>query len=111
MIKNEYIRKYYSKNKTRILYQQRWYQKNIRNKLFNMVGKNCVHCGFLDKRALQIDHINGGGWSEYKQQGNINKMYKFYIQNPELAKKRLQILCANCNWIKRYENNETRKAS
>ena len=33
-------------------------------------------------------------------------MYQSYIDNPDLARKRLQILCANCNWIKKAERNE-----
>lgn len=32
------------------------------------LGGSCVKCSFLDSRALQIDHINGGGTQERKQQ-------------------------------------------
>lgn len=68
-------------------------------------GKQCVICGCLDVRCLQFDHINGGGCKESRIMGN--KMLKHYINNPEEAKAKLQVLCANCNWIKRYINNET----
>lgn len=63
-------------------------------------GGKCVKCGFDDPRALQIDHINGGG-------GQANKYMSLpwqLVVSPE----KFQILCANCNWIKRYENNEVR---
>ncbi|MCK9370314.1 helix-turn-helix domain-containing protein [Candidatus Dojkabacteria bacterium] len=79
---------------------------NIRNKrikyrkvLIEELGGKCNRCGFSDLRALQIDHINGGGSKE------ITKYYKKMIKE---APGKYQILCANCNWIKRVENNEVR---
>lgn len=70
-------------------------------------GKICVKCGFLDVRALQIDHIHGGGTAESRSLGN--KLFRRVIADPERCSK-YQVLCANCNWIKRSENNELRKA-
>jgi hypothetical protein len=74
--------------------------------LLELLGSHCVRCGFADIRALQIDHINGQGKKEFQKfKGNIS-LYRFYLKNPDLAKKYLQVLCANCNWIKRFENKE-----
>lgn len=65
---------------------------------------NCKVCGFSDIRALHIDHINGGG----KCRGN--KLYRLILKTPiDEIGRNYQILCANHNWIKRYENNEFRK--
>jgi hypothetical protein len=85
----------------------------IRIALIILLGEKCVKCGFnSDIRALQVDHIKGGGTKEVRDfGGNITKMWKFYLENPELAIKTLQTLCANCNTIKRYENNENVKTS
>ena len=83
------------------------YSTTIRRKLFLLLGKSCVRCGFADIRALQIDHIHGGGKQEMKKFGTNIVMYQYYTRNPEIAKQKLQILCANCNWIKRCENQES----
>jgi hypothetical protein len=101
----EYVKNYQSlpvvKNKMS-LSSSRLVQ-NARNECFNLLGRKCVKCGFEDMRALQIDHIDGGGLEEKKKLGTY-KMYKKILNHPELY----QILCANCNWIKRHENNELR---
>jgi hypothetical protein len=36
-------------------------------------------------------------------------MYRYYLKNPEIARRELQVLCANHNIIKKYENGEIRK--
>lgn len=85
-------------------------QREYRLRIMEIVGgKICVKCGYdVDVRALQLDHINSGGCKEYKKQygRHMYGQYLFYLRNPELAKKTLQVLCANCNFIKRYENGE-----
>ena len=81
----------------------------LRSRLFDLLGAKCVRCGFEDKRALQLDHINGGGTKDVKKHGDAHAMYRWYVGNPELALKTVQVLCANCNWIKRAENHENPK--
>ena len=49
--------------------------------------------------CLQIDHVNGGG---IKDRYSGTALFKHVLENP----KDYQILCANCNWIKRYRNKE-----
>lgn len=34
------------------------------------------------------------------------KMYKYYVEHPSEAKKKLQLLCPNCNKLKQYLNEE-----
>lgn len=83
----------------------RRYTASIRPKLVAELGGKCVKCGFNDIRALQIDHINGGGSKEVRKRGTT-EMYRFYLKNKEEAIKKLQILCANCNWIKKVIMHE-----
>ena len=68
--------------------------------MFEYLGSPiCKRCGFTDIRALQIDHVYGGG---HKKTHNASMLLKQIKENPN----DFQILCANCNWIKRVENNE-----
>jgi len=60
-----------------------------------------VRCGFDDVRALQIDHVNGGGVAETK--GMSRRVFYERIRTHRIE---YQVLCANCNWIKRAERGE-----
>ena len=77
-----------------------------RTRLFEILGAKCVRCGYdSDWRALQVDHVNGGGTRERNASVSLDKYYQDIIQS---GGKGCQILCANCNQIKRYENGEER---
>ena len=81
------------------------------NKIYEIAGRKCCKCGFNDDRALQIDHINGDGKIE-RAHGKCNVGITFYRKvyfSITAKENRYQILCANCNWIKRHENEEYRK--
>ncbi len=118
MYRKEYMKEYYSRPEVRERTNKRirLYYKNhpektssskLRRKIFMILDSFvCVRCGFDDPRALQIDHKNGGGVAEVKKHGSMIAMYSYYINNELEAKEKLQILCANCNWIKRSENKE-----
>lgn len=82
-------------------------KKDRRGKILSYFGGVCKRCGFSDYRALQIDHVNEEGHREVKAIGNyaIYKRLTVRIENGEDIKD-YQLLCANCNWIKRFENNE-----
>lgn len=84
--------------------RQRYYL--LKEEVYKILGDKCSKCSFKDKRALQIDHVNGGGGKEkngVKRETAITKKLKNIKENPL----NYQILCANCNWIKRFENGET----
>lgn len=68
----------------------------------NKYDNRCNCCGFSDERALQIDHINGNGHKEREEFGYVG-LQKRVLANP----KEYQLLCANCNWIKRAEEGES----
>ncbi len=79
-------------------HRQRW--AAFRAKLFDAFGGCCAKCGYSDHRALQLDHIKGGGTKEYRALGK--GVYHRALAHPE----DYQILCANCNLIKATENRE-----
>jgi len=91
-------------------------QRIYHERLLELLGNKCVRCGFSDSStmvswgsalgrwALQIDHISGGG---RKELGKDNEaMYRYYLSKPDEAKLKLQVLCANCNIIKRHVQRE-----
>lgn len=69
----------------------------------------CVKCGFEDFRVLQLDHLNGGGNKQRVKLGNLQgtRFYRWLIVND--FPNGFQVLCANCNVVKRYEEREFRK--
>jgi len=78
--------------------------QELREKAIEKLGGKCIRCGFSDIRALQIDHVNGGGNKELKAWAyNRRKYYQMVFDNSD---GKYQLLCANCNWIKKSENKE-----
>jgi hypothetical protein len=84
--------------------------KKKRNKLkLKIVGHYsngtmaCNRCKFADIRALSIDHINGDGAKHRREVPGL-QLYGWLETNnfPD----GFQVLCMNCQFIKRHENNE-----
>lgn len=71
----------------------------LRDRLVKIIGGwKCVICGCDDPRALQIDHINGGGHIERtKFKFNCDAFNRYYVIHPEESKSKLRILCVVCN--------------
>ena len=84
-------------NKNQVSNAKRW-----RLEALDKLGNICLHCGYEDIRALHIDHVNGDG----KHERNIRKSLNRKIALELVDISRYQLLCANCNWIKKVENNE-----
>lgn len=119
---SEYDRQYYLKNKLRLnLYykdkrlndpawkeakRQSFFKSRdeIKNSIFSILGKRCRRCGFDDERALQIDHIYEDGRNEKNKSSYTH--YRKVLISLQKEEGRFQILCSNCNWIKRVENKE-----
>ena len=62
----------------------------------------CRSCGYdADVRALQIDHVRSNGAHErrIRSQRSIHRRVLTYPED-------YQLLCANCNWIKRFDMDE-----
>ena len=121
----EYHKQYYLKNKEKMLEQQRVRledpqikaHKNKKDrersvlykaKIYEILGgAKCVHCGYdKDIRALQLDHINGGGRKDRDENRSTTKILKMHRDNLDSLKDKYQVLCANCNVIKKFDNNE-----
>lgn len=104
---NSSYRKYRKRNREKILEYSRNRNKKKRIELLKLLGSKCVKCGFSDWRALQIDHVNGGGLAEHKKYGG--SIYKLIRRKVIEGSKDYQLLCANCNNIKKFENKECRR--
>jgi len=81
-----------------------WYKFQI----FKLLGFKCVKCKEKDWRVLQIDHINHGGTQARILRGYKmgNRLYREILNQITGGNKSYQLLCANCNWRKRYEYPE-----
>lgn len=77
-----------------------------RQRIIDALGGKCVRCGFSDVRALQIDHVNGNGAKERRQFKHYTSCRIMIYQKILNGSKEYQLLCANCNWIKRFEEGE-----
>lgn len=69
--------------------------------VLNAFGAKCARCGFADPRALQIDHVHDDGYIDKWDRTDTVKFKKTVLA--EIQSGRYQLLCANCNWIKRRE--------
>ena len=78
----------------------------IRDEIVDLLGSTCVKCGFDDRRALAIDHINGGGLGERQKWGG--SYYPNVLKLLQSGSTAYQLLCFNCNEIKKRENEENR---
>ena len=91
---NESVRKYSSTRRAK-----------IKQQIFEILGSKCCRCGFDDKRALDVDHKFNNGNAE-RRIGDWTSRFAKYAANPKEARKNLQILCRNCNWIKHLESRK-----
>jgi hypothetical protein len=89
----------------------------LRKEIIQLLGEKCSnpynlnHGDFLvDSRCLQIDHVNRESKHREKKNGHAtsgNEAYlRFILKEIKSGSKDYQLLCANCNWIKRVENRE-----
>jgi hypothetical protein len=77
-----------------------------RVELLKVLGGECLSCGFANQLALQVDHVNGNGSAHRRSVGNSHActLLRLVKENPD----DYQLLCANCNVIKRHVNGEHR---
>jgi hypothetical protein len=82
------------------------YYIKLRLKLFYLLGgPHCKHCGCRCYDVLQLDHINDDGEEDWKRfPHRYSPMVSYYLKHPEEAKRRLQVLCIDCNYKKRRKN-------
>jgi hypothetical protein len=91
--------------------------KDLRLKVVSLLGDRCSSSdcrwinedgsrGCKDQRCLQVDHKFGGGYQARAKAGSAYQEYKKILRDPKYREE-FQLLCANCNWIKRQEQGET----
>jgi hypothetical protein len=109
---NDMARKNYRKNHIQRRLNTALRRAKNRNNLLLIISDDgvhirCVECHYdTDLAALQIEHKNDDGAVDRKRFGgtcnnyDIHKMIWYYLNHPEEARQKLQILCANCNSIK-----------
>lgn len=115
----KYRIEYYKNNKEQTLKKTREYQEEHReyyrskNRLLFHDARvkamkylnpelKCVKCGIDDMRVLTIDHKNNDGYKERKKKTTY-RIYKEIVEMPiSEARKSYQVLCRNCNWLRRY---------
>ena len=102
-------RKSRQKHKSTISKRRRDVRLAIKQQIFQILGGKCARCGFDDVRALQIDHVDatkrprsGRGHRSLGRTGYTGVLEELLSGSPH----NYQLLCSNCNWIKRYENHE-----
>ncbi|MEO3856175.1 hypothetical protein [Acrocarpospora sp. B8E8] len=90
--------------------RQRGKHEELKTQLLAKAGTTqCESCGFADRRALQFDHRNGGGRKHRRSIGSGSKYYRVLLAMPaDEFRQMFQVLCANCNTIKREVNEEWR---
>lgn len=90
--------KRFTNNELGVIVNTASYWGRLRTRVLKAFGDHCAKCGNTDARCLQLDHINGGGCKELKRIGS-EAIYRKALKEPS----NYQVLCTNCNWLKRYE--------
>lgn len=70
----------------------------------------CQRCGFSDIRALSIDHIEGGGAKHFREIRSVGGGGFYQWLKRRNFPLGFQVLCMNCQWIKRSERGEVSHA-
>lgn len=98
--KTELMRQYRQADPEKHRKQSREAKARLKERLFEMYGHVCVVCGFADKRALTLDHINQNGNEERKLLGERG-VYIRALQ--EYRPDEYRTLCMNCQFIERSQ--------
>ena len=89
----------------------------IKKEILRLLGGKCAnpynfpHPDWCNSpECLQIDHVHGHGKQEKRKfngHQDLGSNHYYRILNAiKNGSKNYQLLCANCNWIKRFKNNE-----
>lgn len=98
-------------NRERLLERKKRFRQGLKEKAYAKLGGKCCNpaCQWLnpdgsrgctDFRCLQVDHVHDDGNIERSLGLYTEKMYRRVINDTE---GRYQLLCSNCNWIKKYQ--------
>ena len=115
--KADYFRHKFHTTPSRQEYQRKWKRayrlspeyKQKQHDLRQEIRKNaltifdskcgCEHCDETNIKFLEFHHINGRGREHRKEVARTTQaqFYRWIINNPEEAKKKLLVLCSNCH--------------
>lgn len=116
--KLEWQKKNRKNNRPRYSKYHRDWRRQLRRDVLERLGGRCAStdCAWVNKdgshgctdwRCLQIDHVFGGGAKERKTYVGSKGQTWFYRKVMKDETGSYQLLCANCNWIKKYVNDES----
>lgn len=95
---------YQKQHQPYVKYNKKYRQRN-KEKLFALFGARCNFCGFSDIRALQLDHIHRSKFPRGHTFRSGAALYAAILRG-QFNLNEFQLLCANCNWIKKIEEKE-----
>lgn len=86
-----------------------------REKVLDFLGRKCSNpkcrwmnedgtLGCKDERLLQVDHVYDDGFLDRKTKKQTASYWTRVLYDLENGSDRYQILCANCNWMKRLRS-------
>ncbi len=95
--------------KKRLLIREKWsaWTRGHKDAAYRKLGGKCSVCSESRTPVLSIDHVHGDG-ALHRSTMNRNRK-KLYDSILEDTQGRFQILCMNCQWMKRHEQQEYKK--
>ena len=102
-----YTRRYCREHREQLRWTHRQFYERRKIDVLKHYGQGrcaCVKCGESRLACLSIDHIDGGGCRQRQITGSGNQLYLWLRKNDYPAG--YQTLCMNCQYVKRYEENE-----
>lgn len=100
----EYIKKYQKDNASKHNEWNNTWRQRVRAKLLHVLGDVCSVCGSTER--IELDHKLAGGNHDRMIKGDNHGMYRYYLNHPEEAKEKLQLLCKTHNLRKEHLNHE-----
>ena len=84
-----------------------------RKEIIRLLGSKCSNpncrwlnldgsLGCTDERLLQVDHVDDDGYLDRKKLGRSCRWVRV-LDRIRKGSRKYQLLCACCNWLKRYE--------
>ena len=72
-----------------------------KRRALEVLGNKCSWCDDDIQILLEVDHILNDG-KAHRAEAGYSSIEKWIVDNPEIANKKVQLLCANCHRIKSF---------
>ena len=92
-------KRWYIKNKEMMNERDRRRNYRLKVEMVSMMGGECTGCGLTEISLLTVDHIDNDGYKTKNRQKGMSFYRK--ILRGTVSSDRLQLLCYNCNNVKR----------